>query len=93
MNWQEFVLPQGRVLIKTHPLMNRHSLYQNSMFIVDFSALRYRPMAGRDTKFKDNVQADDEDIRRGFWQTEFGLEVRYGGLTCGYIGGFGTATA
>ena len=34
----------------------------------------------------DNVQADDEDLRRGFWMTEGGLEIWYGGLTCGYIG-------
>ncbi len=93
MNFQEFQIPQGRILIKSHPLMNRHALYKNSMFIVDFSALRWRPMRGRDTSFTDNVQAKDEDLIRGFWQTEAGLEVRYGGLTCGYIGGFGTATA
>ncbi len=92
MNFQEWVIPQGRLLLKTHPLLNRHSLYQNSMFILDFSALRWRPMRGRDTVFKDNVQAKDEDTRRGFWQTEAGLEVRFGGLTMGYIGGFGSAT-
>ena len=63
------------------------------MFIIDFSALRWRPLRGSDTQFKDNVQAKDEDLIRGFWQTEAGLEVRMGGLTCGYIGGFGTALA
>ena len=90
MNFIEYVLPQGRLLLKTHPLMNRHSLYKNSMFIIDFSAIRYRPMRGRDTKFVDNIQAKGEDLVRGQWTTECGIEVLYGGLTCGYIGGFGT---
>ena len=86
MNFREFIMPQGRLFLRTHPLLNRHGLYTNSMFIVDFSAIRYRPMAGRDTKFTDNIQNKDEDVRRGQWMTEAGLDVRYGGLTCGYIG-------
>lgn len=88
MNFVEYVLPQGRLLLKTHPLMNRHSLYQNAMFVIDFSAMRWRPMKNSDTKFMDDIQTKDEDLRRGQWITEAGLEVRYGGLTCGYIGGF-----
>lgn len=86
MNFREFILPQGRLLLRTHPLMNRHALYREAMFIVDFAALRWRPMKNRDTKFMDNIQNKDEDLRRGQWLTEGGLEVRFGGLTCGYIG-------
>ena len=93
MRFKRLSLPQGSIFLKTHPLMNRHTLYNNAMFIVDFSALRYRPMKGRDTKAKDNIQNDDEDLRRGQWLTEAGLEVRYGALTCGYIGGFDAAIA
>lgn len=88
MNFNQFVLPQGTLLLKTHPLMNRNSLYKNSMFIVDFSALKWRPMRNRDTMFKDNIQTSEEDIQKGMWMTEGGLEVDFGGLTCGYIGGF-----
>lgn len=86
MNFREFIMPQGSLLLRTHPLLSRHSLYTNSMFIVDFSALRWRPFKGADTKFMDDIQNKDEDLRRGQWLTEGGLEVRYGGLTCGYIG-------
>ncbi len=86
MNFREFILPQGRLFLRTHPLMNRHALYREAMFIVDFSALRWRPMKNRDTKFMDNIQNKDEDLRRGQWLTEGGLEVRFGGLTCGYLG-------
>lgn len=87
MNFSKFRIPQGTLLLKTHPLLNRHPLYRNSMFIVDFSALRWRPLRNRDTKFKDDVQNKDEDLRRGYWQTEAGIEVDYGGLTMGYVGG------
>ncbi len=90
VEFMEYILPQGKLLLKTHPLMNRHALYQNSMFIMDMSALRWRPLKGRDTKFQDNIQAKGEDAIRGQWMTDAGIELRYGGLTCGYIGGFGT---
>lgn len=89
LNFTEYVLPQGRLFLKTHPLMNRHGLYKDSMFILDFSAIRWRPLRNRDTKFQDNIQAKGEDVVRGQWMTEAGIEVRFGGLTCGYIGGFG----
>jgi len=87
MNFTEVILPQGRILMKSHPLMNRHAMYRNSMLIMDFSALKWRPMRNRDTKFKDNVQLPDEDTKKGYWQTEAGLEVWHGGLTLGWIGG------
>lgn len=91
MNFMQFSLPQGTVRIKTHPLMNRHPIYKNSMFVIDFSALRYRPLVGGDTKSMDDIQNKGEDLRRGQWLTECGLEVWHGGLTCGYIGGFDAA--
>jgi hypothetical protein len=88
VNFTEWVFPQGRLLLKTHPLMSRHSLYTNSMFIMDMSALKWRPLKGADTKFMDNIQAKGEDAIRGQWLTEAGIELWYGGLTCGYVGGF-----
>lgn len=87
MNFTKFKVPQGTLLLKTHPLLNRHPLYRNSMFILDFSCITWRPMRGRDTKMKDDVQNKDEDLRRGYWQTEAGVEVSMGGLTMAYIGG------
>lgn len=86
MNLREWILPQGRLYLRTHPLMSRNARYTRSMFVLDFSALRWRYMPGRDTHFKDNIQGNDEDTRKGMWLTEGGLEVRYGGLTCAYIG-------
>lgn len=86
MNLRQYILPQGTLFLRTHPLMNRHDFYSKSMFIVDFSALRWRHTKGRDTHFQDNIQENDADTRKGQWFTEGGLEVAYGGLTCGYIG-------
>lgn len=86
MNFNQFVMPQGRLFLKTHPLMNMHGKYTNSMFVVDFASLNYVHMKGRDTKPKDNVQAEDEDVRRGYFLTECGIEVLRGGLTMAYLG-------
>lgn len=87
MDFQEFIMPNGRVLIKSHPLMSRHGLYKKSAFVVDFDAISYVVMGGRpDGRARDDVQAEDEDVRRGFWQTDCSLEVDYGGLTMAYLG-------
>jgi len=93
MKFQRIELPQGSIYLRTHPLMNRNPIYNNAMFIIDFSSVKYVAMKGRDNKAKDNVQNDDEDVRRGLWQGEVGLQVDRGGLTCAYIGGFGAAIA
>lgn len=88
MEMMEVGLPQGSLYLKTHPLMNRHATYTNAAFLVDFSALKWRPMKGRDTKFNDNIQNKGEDAQRGYWMTDAGLQVLHGGLTCGYLGNF-----
>ncbi len=86
MNLRRFVLPQGQLFIRTHPLMNRHAQYQNSAFIIDFSALKYRML--RDTTAEDNIQTPGDDSRKGQWLSEISLEIRNGGLSCGYHGNF-----
>lgn len=86
MTLREYIVPQGRVFLKTHPLFNRNALYNLSGLIVDMSAIRWRHTKGRDTKFEDNIQLPGEDLRKGQWFTEGGVEVFWGGLTMGYIG-------
>lgn len=86
MDFQEFKLPMGRLLMKSHPLLSRHPLYRLSAFCIDFDALKYVYMKDRDTKTMDDVQQKDEDVRRGFIQTECSIMVDYGGLTMGYLG-------
>lgn len=87
MDFQEFIMPMGRLLLKSHPLLSRHPRYQSSMFVLDFAAIKYVTMKGRpDGKFNDDVQAKDEDVRRGYVQTDCSLMLDGGGLSCAYLG-------
>lgn len=88
MNFKQYNLPQGTLYLRTHPLMNRHPMLQNSMFVLDFSSITYVELKGRGTKMNDDVQSKDEDVRRGFIQSECSVELDRGGLTCAYLGGF-----
>jgi hypothetical protein len=77
MNLRTIRMPQGSLLLKTHPLMNRHLRYTNSAFILDPPAIKYRPMQNRDTKPMDNVQTPGTDSTEGLWQTEAGIEPHH----------------
>jgi hypothetical protein len=83
-----FRLPQGSLFLRTHPLMNVNPGFSASSFYIDFDSLRYVAMKNRDTKSKDDVQAKDEDVRRGFFQTECSIQVDRGGLTMSYHANF-----
>jgi len=85
MQLQRWVLPQGTLYVRTHPLMNTHARFKYSAFIIDPSALVYRYM--RDTQPKNNIQANDADEEKGMWLTEAGLEIRHE-KTMGYLGNF-----
>lgn len=86
MDFREFILPKGRLLLYSHPLMSQHPLYKKAGFVLDFSALKYTALQGRDTKNFDDVQAKDEDVRRGYIMTECSLMVDGGGLSLAYLG-------
>lgn len=87
IDFQEFILPMGRVLLKSHPLLSQHPLYKKSMFLLDFSVIKYTTQKGRpDAKVTDDVQLKDEDVRRGFIQTDCSLMVDGGGLSLAYLG-------
>lgn len=85
MSLQKWTIPQGRLFIKTHPLLNTHPRYTNSMFVINPSALVYRYM--RDTDFEDNTQQKGQDSTQGRWLTECGLEVHHE-RSMAYIGNF-----
>lgn len=86
LDLREIILPRGRLLLMSHPLMSQHSIYKKSMFVLDFASIKYVALKGRDTKNYDDVQSKDEDVRRGYVQTECSLMVDRGGTTCAYIG-------
>jgi hypothetical protein len=77
MKLQQWTIPQGTFYFKTHPLMNVNTRYTNGAFFIDPSGIRYRPLAGRDTKFKDNIQLPDADEQKGQWLTEAGAEFHH----------------
>ena len=83
--FMRYRIPQGDLFLKVHPLMNRIAQLNNSFLILDQSALKYVCLRGRDTKFKDNVQENDEDAMRGMWMTECSTQLDHGGVTCGLI--------
>lgn len=84
--FRELLMPDGRLLMSTHPLLSRHPRFKKSMAVIDFSKFKYVYLRNRDTKVKDNVQADDEDVRRGMIMTECSLMIDGGGQTCKYLG-------
>lgn len=77
MELQRWILPQGTLYVRTHPLMNTHTLFTKAMFVIDPSNIIYRPMRNRDTKMMDNIQANDADTRKGQWMTEAGVEYHH----------------
>lgn len=85
MDLQKWVLPQGTLLFRTHPLFNTHPRYTNSALVLDPSGIKYRYM--RDTVLQDNIQANDADEQKGQWLTECGLEIQHT-RTMAYLGNF-----
>lgn len=83
MDLQKWILPQGVVYVRSHPLMNTDPVFKRSMFVLNPKGLKYRHL--RDTKFVDNIQANDEDRLAGKWITEAGLEVQHES-TMAYLG-------
>ena len=85
MELQRWILPQGTVYVKTHPLLNTHGRFSSSMFVINPSSIKFRPL--RDTMPQDNIQANDADTHKGQWLTETGLEIQHE-KTMAYIGDF-----
>lgn len=77
MKLHEWSTPQGTLYLKTHPLMNTNSRFTNGCFMINPPGVRYRPLAGRDTNFQDNIQANDADQTKGQWLTEAGVEFNH----------------
>lgn len=77
MELQKWVIPQGTIYLKTHPLMNVNTRFTNGCFLINPAAITYRPLRNRDTKFKDNVQANDDDETKGLWLSECGAEFHH----------------
>ena len=75
MKLQRWILPQGTIYLRTHPLFNTNPVYQYAMLGLNLSGLRDRYL--RKHTFKDNIQAPDSDTVKGQWIGETGLEVNH----------------
>ena len=84
MRLQRWILPQGTLYFKRHPLMSQHPTLTNDAFIIDASAMKWRPL--RDTHSTDVIQTAGKDAEEGQWLTESSFELMNGGVTCGYLG-------
>lgn len=87
MKLQRWIIPQGTLLIKSHPLMNQHPVFRSSMFVVNPSGIIYRPLTGRDTKLQTGLEPNDADYIKDQWLTEAGFEFHFE-RTMAYIGEF-----
>ena len=75
MKLQRWIIPQGELLIKTHPLFNTHPVYSKSMLGLNMKGTIDRTL--RATKFEDDIQLPGADYRKGQWLTESGLELHF----------------
>lgn len=96
MNLSRWILPQGELYVRSHPLMNVHGNFQNDAFVIEPRGIIYRPLNGRDVKPDEGVngrgiQANDADQFKGQWIGEVGIEFHHM-KTMKWIRGFGTAT-
>jgi len=85
MDLQRWVLPQGTLYVRSHPLFNVHGRFTNSAFFINPRAIVDRGY--RKTRFKDNVQANDADTEKGEWLSEMGPEFHHM-KTMAYWGNF-----
>lgn len=75
MQLQRWILPQGELYIRTHPLFNVHTRFTNSCLFLNPGGLIERPF--RKTRPQDNIQANDADVHKGQWLTETGYEFHH----------------
>lgn len=90
MQLQRWVLPQGELLVKTHPLFSQHPLLDKAMLVMAPGSMKYRYLRNRDTKFEDNIQDNGQDAKKGQWRGECSLELHHE-YTMGFFSNFGGA--
>lgn len=70
----KYMTPHGELALIKHPLLVNG--YDGYGIALDLAELAYRPLNGRDTALKTNIQNNDEDGVRDEYITEAGLELR-----------------
>lgn len=77
MQLEVWRIPQGTFYLKTHPMFNANAKFTNAALIINPAAIKYRPLAGRDTDFEDGIEPKGADYIAGQWLTEAGIEVNH----------------
>lgn len=67
--------PFGILNLVPHKLLAESATQTKDLFILDTKYIEYVNMRGRDTFFKDNVQDNDADRRKGVYTTECGIRL------------------
>ena len=75
MELQKWVLPQGTIYFKTHPLFNVHPELTKAVMLINPKGIKERPL--RKLKFTDNTQPNNADYKEGEWLTETGFEFNH----------------
>lgn len=70
---KEYLTGHGTLLIVKHNLLEQS--YAGYGFAIDMDNIKIRPLRGRDTTLKTNIQAADSDTRKDQYLTETGLQV------------------
>lgn len=71
----KYISPFGTLNLLHEPLFEG-ALYGGYAACIDVENVKYRPLKGRDTSLRTNIQANDVDAREDEYLTEAGLEVR-----------------
>lgn len=71
---KEYLSGHGSLYIVKHDLLEQD--YAGYGFAIDLDNIEYRPLRGRDTKLKTNIQANDSDTRKDEYFTEAGIGVK-----------------
>lgn len=86
MELTKWVLPQGTIYLKTHPLFNTHPVLSKALMAINPKGIKERPL--RPLKLKENTQPANADYEEGYWIAETGLEVNHEETMC-YAGNLG----
>lgn len=75
MELTKWVLPQGTIYLRTHPLFNVHPVLTKACVAINPKGIKERPL--RKLKLNENTQPNNADYEEGYWIAETGLEVNH----------------
>jgi len=71
----DYITPHGKYHLMNEQMVLEGAVYGGYGIVIDPANVKYRPLAGRDTKLQTNIQDNDTDAREDQYLTEAGLQV------------------